>query len=261
MKNWDRPSAVSFVYKEEKKSCPSVGPLRLECGEVVADALQMSEHFVDSFSSVFVRSTPVISGEHQRFGGVMGDVVVSPDLIAKVLSNLDGSSAAGPDGLHPHLLKACSVALLWPLFLLFFKSFEEGMLPTLWKTSVVAPLFKSGSRCNPLNYRPISLTSVCCKTMERVIGAQLVDYLELNNLLATNQFGFRKLRSVEDQLLLTYGEVTRMVDCGYIVDVVFLDFSKAFDVVSHSVVLSKLQMQDCLQCLLNGYWWQAAWMD
>ena len=62
----------------------------------------------------------MISQEHQRFGGVMEDVVVSPDLIAKVLSNLD-SSAVGPDGLYPHLLKACSVPLSWPLFLLFSK--------------------------------------------------------------------------------------------------------------------------------------------
>ena len=100
----------------------------------MADALQMSEHYVDSFSLVLVRSTPVISAEHQRFGGGMEDVVVAPDFIAKVLSNLDSSSAEGPDGLHPHLLKACSVPLLWPLFLLFSKSFDEGMLPSLWKT-------------------------------------------------------------------------------------------------------------------------------
>ena len=135
----------SYIWKRKKRLsiCWSI---ELECGEVVVDALQMSEHFVGSYSSVFVRSTPVISAEHQRFGGVMEDVVVSLDLIAKVLCNLDSSSAAGPDGLHPHLLKACSVPLSWPLFLLFSKSFDEGMLPSLWKTSIVAPLFKSGSR-------------------------------------------------------------------------------------------------------------------
>ena len=112
---------------------------------------------------------------------------------------------------------ACSVPLSWPLFLLFLKSFDGGMPPSLSKT----PSFKSGSRCNPINYHPISLASVCCKTMERVIVTQLVDYLELNHLFVPNQFVFRKLRSVEDQLLLTYGEVTRMVDGGYKVDVVF----------------------------------------
>ena len=62
------PKLFQSYIRKRKKDCPSVGPLRLEGGEVVADALQMSEHFVDSFSSVSVRSTPVISGEHQRFG-------------------------------------------------------------------------------------------------------------------------------------------------------------------------------------------------
>ena len=61
----------------------------------------------------------------------MDDVVGSPDLIAMVLSNLDSSSAVGPDGFHPHFLKACSVSLSWPLFLLFAKSFDECMLPSL----------------------------------------------------------------------------------------------------------------------------------
>ena len=72
-------------------------------------------------------------------------------------------------------------------------------------------LFKNGSRCNPLNYRPVSLTSVCCKSLERVIVSQLTEYLETSGLLSSNQFVFRKGRSVEDQLLLTYAEVANRV--------------------------------------------------
>ena len=68
---------------------------------------------------------------------------------------------------------------------------------------------------------------------------QLVDYLEQNNLLSFNQFGFRRNTSVENQLLFTYGEVTQMDDDGFMVDVVFLDLSKAFDDVSHFIVLLK----------------------
>ena len=79
--------------------------------------------------------------------------------------------------------------------------------------------------------------------------AQLVDYLQLNNLFALNQFEFRKHRSVQEDQLLTYGEVTWMVDSGYMVDVVFLDFSKVFD-VSHYFF--------CQSC---RYWRQAAGLD
>ena len=66
--------------------------------------------------------------------------------------------------------------------------------------------------------------------------------MELNSLLAAYQFEFRKLRSVEDQLLLTYGKATQLVNSGCMMAVVFLDFSMAFDVVSLSIVLTKLQM-------------------
>ena len=108
---------------------------------------------------------------------------------------------------------------LWPLYL-YVKSLEEDLLPSLWKTSIVVPLFKNGSRSNPLNYRPVSLTSACCKSLERIIVSQLTEYLEANGLLSGNQFGFRKGRSVEDQLLLTYAEVANRVDSGS-VDMIF----------------------------------------
>ena len=81
------------------------------------------------------------------------------------------------------------------------------MLPNLWKISIVAPLYKNCSSCDPLNYRPASLNSVCCRVLERVIVSQVVVYLESNDLLLVNLFGFRRGRSVEDQLLVTYGEV------------------------------------------------------
>ena len=97
-----------------------------------------------------------------------------------------------------------------------------------------------GTKFEPLNYRPVSLTSVCCKIMERLIHKHVVDYLDDNGLLSDKQFGFRKGRSTEDQLLLTYSSVIGRVDGGEVVDMVYLDFSKAFDLVCHSVLMVKL---------------------
>ena len=79
----------------------------------------------------------------------------------------------------------------------------------------------------------ISLTSVWCKTLERIVANQVSAYLEQNALLSINQFGFRSGRTTDDQLLLTYNFVTRGLDAGSIVDVILFDFSKAFDVVNH----------------------------
>ena len=83
--------------------------------------------------------------------------------VARVLSGMNRSSAAsaGPNDLHPHLLKACSVAWSLPFCILFVRSLEDGVLLILWKTSILAPLDKNGLRCDPLNYHPVSLISVC----------------------------------------------------------------------------------------------------
>ena len=84
----------------------------------------------------------------------------------------------------------------------------------------------------------MSLTSDCCKTMERALAFQLVHYIELNSLLSKSQFDFCKSRSTEDQLLLMYSKVAGLVDDGLVIEMVLLNFSKEFD-VSHVVLLKK----------------------
>ena len=114
------------------------------------------------------------------------------------------------------------------------------MLPREWLDSVVVPIYKKSMRCDPLNYRPISLTSVPCKVLERLIAKHLMQYLDTNSLLSNHQYGFRSKHSTCDQLIITYNDITKFVDSGCIVDLVFFDFTKAFDKVSHGVLLGKL---------------------
>ena len=145
----------------------------------------------------------------------------------------------------------CALQLSVPLAMTFKNSFETGSLPEVWLKSIVVPLFKANSRYDPGNYRPVRLTSVCCKTMERVLASELIQYLESCSLLSDKQFGFRKHRSTEDQMLLVYSDVSAMVDDDFIVDMIMLDFSKAFDVVSHTVLLQKLRSIGVPAVLLN----------
>ena len=79
------------------------------------------------------------------------------------------------------MMKGCNVALSWSRYF-YVKSLEEGLLPSLWKISTVVSLFKNGFRFNPLNYHPVRLTSVFCKSLERIIVSQLTEYLETNGL-------------------------------------------------------------------------------
>ena len=155
------------------------------------------------------------------------------------LQSLNTSSAVGPDKGHPRVLIVCASQLAAPLCI-FNKSFVTDSLPKVWLESVVVPLFSSKSRYDHSNYRPVSLTPVCCKTMERVSGSELVMYLESKGLLSDRQFGFRKHRSTED-LMLVHSEVAAMVDDCLVVDMVMLDFSKAFDILSHTILLKKLR--------------------
>jgi len=111
------------------------------------------------------------------------------------------NTSMGPDGLHPYLLKSCP-SLAGPLHIIFKKSLSTGKLSLPWKNSTIIPIFKKGSHYISLNSRPISLTSVCCKTLERIISDVLYNFLESNRLLTDDQFRFRQGRTVEDQLLL-----------------------------------------------------------
>ena len=109
----------------------------------MSNAADMSEVLANAFSTVFVEDAPPVAAQHQSFAGVLDKVYATSENVVKVLSGLNSSSAAGPDGLHPHLLKACSGALSLPFYLLFERSLDEGALPNLWKTSIVTALYKN----------------------------------------------------------------------------------------------------------------------
>ena len=237
----DNPKLLHSYVRSKKVGRPTVGPLLTNSGQLTDDAETMAELFASSFASVFSTETPANPSPHQTFNGTLSRVSVTPELINSALADLDSNSAMGPDGLHPIVLKKCADELIFPLQIIFKRSLTERRLPIGWKKSFVIPIFKKGPRSNPLNYRPISLTSVVCKTMERIVCSQLRHYLECNSLLSSEQFGFRAGRSTMDQLLLAYHFVSKNTDLGGVTDVILFDFSKAFDVVCHDVMIEKLK--------------------
>ena len=104
----------------------------------------------------------------------------------------------------------------------------------------MAPIFKKGDKSKPSNYRPVSLTSVCCKVLEHVIHSHLMKFFENNNILTDAQHGFRKYRSCESQLITTVQDLASGIDKSEQIDAVLLDFSKAFDKVPHRRLAAKL---------------------
>lgn len=235
------PKQFHAYLRRKKVGCPAVGPLRIPEGSLTDDPDTMANLFASSFEGVYVRTAPDADpAPHQVTASRMTRVEVSLQKVIDILTSLDANSAAGADDMHPALLKSCALELAVPLHRIFCMSLRECRLPKQWKTSIVVPIFKKGSRYEPLNYRPVSLTSVPGKCLERVIVQQLNEYLENHSILSDHQFGFRTGRSTMDQLLLVYNDISKWLDEGSVVDLILFDFSKAFDVVSHPILLVKL---------------------
>ena len=108
------------------------------------------------------------------------------------------------------------------------------------KTATVVPIHKGGSCGTPANYRPVALTSHLIKLFERVMKKYLISYLEENNLFNPGQHGFRQGRSCLSQLIAHFDNISRLLEDGKNVDVVYLDFAKAFDKVDFLATLRKL---------------------
>ncbi|KAK4829469.1 LOW QUALITY PROTEIN: hypothetical protein QYF61_004759 [Mycteria americana] len=137
------------------------------------------------------------------------------------------------------------------------QSWLTGEVPADWRLANVTAIYKKGRKEDPGNYRPGSLTSVLGKLMEQIILTAITRHVEDNQGIKPSQHGFRKGRSCFTNLIF-YDKVTRLGDPGKAVDVVYLDFSKAFDTVSHSILLEKLAAHGLDGCTLR---WVKNWLD
>ncbi|CAM5093339.1 unnamed protein product [Eretmochelys imbricata] len=164
----------------------------------------------------------------------------------------------GPDELHPRVLKELAAVIAEPLAIIFENSWRTGEVPDDWKKANVVPIFKKGKKEDPANYRPVSLTSVPGKIMEQVLKESILKYLHERKVIRNSQHGFTKGRSCLTNLIAFYYEITGSVDEGKAVDVLFLDFSKAFDTVSHSILVSKLRKYGLDECTIG---WVESWLD
>ena len=246
-----------FAYvKKKTKSQATVGPLLDSKKNKVTGDKEMADILNDYFSSVF--SAPVDHAPNcDTQGPGISDLIVTSETVKKKILRLRPASAAGPDKIGPQLLQELVDCVSPALAAIFNSSLAEGVVPMDWRQANVTPIYKKGAKADPGNYRPVSLTSVCCKLMEGVIKDAMMEHLQAEEIIRPSQHGFMPNRSCTTNLLEFLELATKSVDEGEPFDVIFLDFAKAFDKVPHLPLLAKLEAAGVGGRLLQ---WIRAWL-
>ena len=236
------PKALYGYVRDKSKVKTSIDQLEKPDGSLTDNESEVVGVLNDFFQSVFTQEDPSsVPNFPFKVGCTLNEIYLTEAEVYNELSSLNPYKAPGPDSVHPNLLKNCASSLAHPLFLLYTQSLNSGTIPEEWKKANIMPIFKKGSKVKANNYRPISLTSSLVKILESIIRTKIMEYLTDNNIVTHYQHGFVTKKSCFTNLLETFEDWTAAVDQGYGVDVVYLDYSKAFDSVPHLRLIEKLK--------------------
>ena len=237
---------IKFFYsyaKKKRKIRTNIGPLlNKSSNKMTTVSQEMAEILADQYDSVF--STPMSvssTNEEQTDGPTLSNITATPEELESAIKELRITAATGPDGIPAILLVKCAKPLSIPLALFWNKSMQGGKIPISLLFSMITPIHKGKTKSDPANYRPVALTSHLIKVYEKVLRNHITEHIDTINGFNEHQHGFRKGRSCLTQLLAHHDNVISMLEEGSNVDVIYLDFAKAFDKVDHNIVLNKIQ--------------------
>ena len=247
--------AVSAIKKNNKyfysyarkfsKLSTGIGPLITDMNDIVSCPARMAEMLANQYNKVFSKPKENLKTADEIFASEendrsLNDIHFQEQDLIKAIGEISATAAAGPDRFPAILLKQCKDALAKPLCMIWRKSLDTGNIPKLLKSAHVIPVHKGGSRGAPKNYRPIALTSHLIKVFEKVLRGNIVAFMEKYGLFNSSQHGFRFGRSCLSQLLSHYDRILELLETGGNVDVIYIDFAKAFDKVDFGITLNKL---------------------
>ena len=210
------------------------------CGSTASEPLAKATLFNEFFHKQFSGpSTYDISIDFRNDD--KSEIEFSVYRIKPILNSIDINKAQGPDAINGAVLKNCSATLAYPLSKMFHLIYNVGYIPSEWKLSNVVPIHKKDDKSSVENYRPISLTSLVMKVLERIMHEELLTRTETK--IDPRQHGFLKNKSCNTNLLSFANSVSLSLHDKLGADVIYFDFSKAFDTVSHDIILNKLKTQ------------------
>ena len=243
-----------WAYVKNKTSIKStIGDIKTRIDDkeiILSNDLDKASAFSSYFSSVFTlddsSAIKIVDNEDNtssnkiNFVPLVSEIEFDDYNISKSLEKLNVCKSPGPDGLHPRILHETRKVISTPLRIIFERSLRMHQLPRDWINANICAIHKKGNKSDLSNYRPISLTSISCKVMEGFVRDHLLKHFIDNKLFNNNQFGFLKGRSTMLQLLHIMDEWTECLESGGQINAIYADFEKAFDKVSHKLLLHKL---------------------
>ena len=255
----ENPKAFYAYVGSKRSNKTGIGPLEDSQGRLISDDSEMATLLNDYYSSVFENESAFTSVQADSFPGPSLETLqISPLLVKQEMLRLKRHCSPGPDGIASFVLIEACEELVHPLTQIFKLSLRKSTVPDDWKVANITPIHKSGSVKLVSNYRPISLTSIVSKLLEKLLKAAIMKHVMENELLNSSQHGFMAKKSCLTNLLHCLEEVTAILDSGDCVDILYLDFAKAFDKVQHKRLLSKLEALNIKGEILA---WIKAWLS
>ena len=233
-----------YKYANEKlKSFESIPPLKTEHGDFTMNDQEKAELLNKTFHSVFTKDdgNKLDLDCKVKSNHILTNIIIDPQMVSKALSNLCPKKSQTPDKLPCYVIKKIGKSITGFLCLLYNLSIQTNQIPSQWKTAIITPVFKKGSRNRAINYRPISLTSAICRILEHILHAHLLNHLYDNNLISLNQHGFLPKRSTITQLLDATNKWKIAYEANRTTYAVYTNLSKAFDKVCHSKLLTVIE--------------------
>ena len=239
----ENPKVLYDYIRKHKDRDTKIGPFQID-KELIYDTEEICKLLIKQYNSQFSKKCQSVRINEEEIydtnEGDLSDIDFNEDDIANAINKLKKNSAAGPDGIPAILLINTRESIKIPLQIILRKSMDEGEMHDMFKLAYVTPIYKGGSKMNPANYRPVSLTSHIMKVFERVIKSPIIKHLGNQELIRPNQHGFVSGRSTQSQLLQHYSDVYEALEEGVRIDTIYLDFAKAFDKVDHNTLLKKV---------------------
>ena len=231
---------------------PEITEMQNEAGELIDNDIEICNILGRYFNSVYTaRSNDSMPDMNNSFNQEIRDIVITRGDVQSRLEKLNVNKSCGPDNIHPFVLQRTASEISVPLTKIFKLSLSTGECPEDWRSANVTPIHKKGDRTDPSNYRPVSLTSQSCKILESIVRKHVLEHLVSNNILSDKQHGFREGRSCLTNLLEIMEDWTEIIDKHDDIDVAYLDFRKAFDLVSHKHLIYKLSKYGITKQVLN----------